>query len=116
MQNKYSETAASTRCRLFWVAKPEVPERAVVYKRSPTFTSAGCPPALLREHRTKAGVWGRIVVESGALTLTLCEPTSVELRVTPNRPGVLPPTALHYVTLDPETRFHIEFLRVPEAT
>jgi ferredoxin len=97
------------------VTTPQIPEGAQVYKRSPTFSTDGCPAALLREHRTKAGVWGRIVVEAGALTLTMCEPEREEVRVTPSQPAVLPPTALHFVALEPGTRFHIEFHHIPEA-
>lgn len=35
------------------------------YKRTPTFDEHTIPAGLRRDHRTRAGVWGRIVVEAG---------------------------------------------------
>src|SRR3546814_17459197 len=44
-----------------------LPADVVPYKRTPDFTEQTVPPALLREHRTKEAVWGRIVVLEGRL-------------------------------------------------
>src|SRR4051812_38643256 len=40
-----------------------LPEHVQVYKQTPTFTEDNVPSGLLADHRTKAGVWARIVVE-----------------------------------------------------
>ena len=45
---------------------PELPAAAREYKRTTTFIEATTPAALLRDHRTKPGVWARIVIRERA--------------------------------------------------
>ena len=44
---------------------PEAPVGVGEYKRTATFTQSSVPIGLLRDHRTKPGVWARIVIEAG---------------------------------------------------
>ena len=48
----------------------ELPADAVPTRRTRSFTADTVPAGLLRDHRTRAGVWGRIVVEHGQLRYT----------------------------------------------
>jgi tellurite methyltransferase len=89
---------------------PEVPADAGAYKRTATFTEETVPAGLLRDHRTKPGVWARIVVEAGQLDYTLESPRRTFL-LTPERPGVVPPTEPHHVRPAGPVRFHVEFRR-----
>nr|WP_236750234.1 DUF1971 domain-containing protein [Acidithiobacillus ferridurans] len=50
---------------------PEPPVPLKEYQRTPEFTDDDAPAGLLHEHRTKAGVWGRIVLLEGNLRYCL---------------------------------------------
>ena len=93
---------------------PELPAGAAEYKRTGTFTEQTVPGGLLREHRTKPGVWAKIVVEAGRLEYTLEAPRR-SFTLAPDFPGVSPPTAPHHVTPAGPVRFHVEFLRLVGA-
>ena len=54
---------------------PEAPSDARAYKRTATpAPEASLPAGLLRDHRTKPGVWAGIVVDAGQLAFTLDAP------------------------------------------
>jgi tellurite methyltransferase len=89
---------------------PELPADAGEYKRTATFTEETVPEGLLRDHRTKSGVWAKIVVEEGRLDYTLESPRRTFV-LTPESPGVVPPTEPHHVTPAGRVRFHVTFLR-----
>lgn len=88
-----------------------LPPDVVAYKRTPEFSAQTVPPGLLRKHNTKAGVWATINVIEGALTYRILEPVVEALHLTPDRRGVIEPTVLHDVALEPGTRFYVEFYR-----
>jgi len=92
---------------------PEAPVGVGEYKRTATFTQSSVPIGLLRDHRTKPGVWARIVIEVGELEYTLDSPVRTFL-LTPECPGIAPPGAAHHVKADRAVSFHIEFLRLGE--
>jgi len=89
---------------------PEPPDGVAEYRRTASFTEATIPAGLLRDHRTAPGVWANIVVEAGSLEYTLDSPRRSFL-LTPERPGVAPPTEPHHVKVVGQVRFHVEFLR-----
>jgi tellurite resistance-related uncharacterized protein len=89
---------------------PESPADVAEYKRTTPFTEATIPAGLLRDHRTKAGVWARIVVDAGQLELTFEAPVRTFLLV-PARVGIVPPEVAHHVTPIGPVQFHVEFLR-----
>jgi tellurite resistance-related uncharacterized protein len=90
---------------------PEAPAGVGEYKRTATFTQSSVPIGLLRDHRTKPGVWARIVIEEGELEYTLDAPVRTFL-LTPEYPGIAPPDAAHHVKADHAVSFHVEFLRL----
>jgi tellurite resistance-related uncharacterized protein len=87
---------------------PEIPKDAAAYHESRVFDEGTIPDNLKRDHRTKAGVWGRIVVESGRLAYTLGDRTWV-LRAGVD--GHIPPDTAHHVEPVGEVRFKVVFLR-----
>jgi tellurite methyltransferase len=107
-----SKLGASIECPLCQM--PELPAESAAYKRTATFTGETVPAGLLRDHRTKPGVWAKILVEVGRLEYTLDSPQCT-FTLTPGSPGIVPPTAPHHVTLVGPVQFHVEFLRLDRA-
>ncbi|MCA9689208.1 MAG: DUF3565 domain-containing protein [Nannocystaceae bacterium] len=93
----------------------EPPASLAPYRQTASFDETSLPGGLLRDHQTKAGVWARVCVTAGALTLELAAPAGARVTVTPDAPALIPPTLRHAVRLDGPVRFHVEFLR-PDAT
>lgn len=86
-----------------------LPRTLVKYSESPEFTQDTIPRAFLRDHTTKAGVWGKIVVAEGALHYRRKDrPAEV---VTPAEPATIFPTEPHSVAPRGPVRFKVEFYR-----
>lgn len=85
------------------------------YQRTPVFTQATVPAGLLRQHTTKAGTWGKIVVLEGRLRYRILAPEPVEILLSPERFGVVEPQVPHQVSPEGPVRFYVEFHRVPES-
>lgn len=91
-----------------------IPDGAVAYKRTKEFTEETVPAGLLREHSTKAGVWGRIHVLEGSLSYTILEPEIEVHALCPGTDGVVEPGVVHHVEPVGAVRFFVEFSRLPE--
>jgi tellurite resistance-related uncharacterized protein len=91
-----------------------LPADAVPYERTSEFTHSSVPSGLLRSHSAKPGVWAKIVVLEGTLTYRILEPTIEEVLLSPQRCGVIEPTAKHEVVPQGGVRFYVEFYRVEE--
>ena len=85
-----------------------LPDGVAPYRRTPSFTSETVPPTLLRDHATKAGVWGLIQVVRGALIYRISK-TREEHRLVPGTHGVVEPEVLHSVELLEDAEFFVEF-------
>lgn len=91
----------------------DFPTNAVKYSQSPVFTEATIPAALQRDHNTKPGIWGRIVVSSGALDYTrINRPTRT---VQAGETATIYPEDLHHVAAVGTVQFQVEFYRVPQT-
>lgn len=89
-----------------------LPSDVEKYSQSSLFDEGSVPAALRRDHCTKPGVWGQIVVLSGALTyLRDDRPAQV---LTPETPGVIHPEELHSVHPKGAVHFRVEFYRAAE--
>lgn len=88
-----------------------LPAGLTAYKRTTSFDALTVPAGLRANHRTKEGVWARIVVEEGSLLFRFLEPEEELVRLTPERPGIVEPTRLHRAEPGPPVRFHVEFHR-----
>jgi tellurite resistance-related uncharacterized protein len=88
-----------------------LPTHVEKYANSPEFAETTIPKNLLSEHATKQGVWGRLVVKSGALTYTILGDTQESIRLEGGDFGVIEPTTGHFVKPDGAVTFLIEFYR-----
>ena len=88
-----------------------LPEGVTAYKRTPTFETGAIPAGLLNAHRTREGVWGRIVVLEGQLVYRILEPAVEEVQLSESVCGVVEPERLHQVAADGPVRFYVEFYR-----
>jgi len=90
------------------------PDNAQAYKTTPVFTAETVPKALTRNHQTKAGVWGRIDVFSGALDLTRFDANGMAQSheaLWAGESAICGPGEAHSVTLNATARFSVTFLR-----
>ena len=81
------------------------------YKRTAEFNEQTVPAALLREHQTKASVWGKIVVLEGKLQYTINQPHKEVFILDPSEAGIVEPTIRHEVQPLGKVRFYVEFYR-----
>lgn len=91
-----------------------LPIELQAYRRTPEFTEATVPPALLKAHTTKDGTWALIHVLEGRLRYRIEDPrrAASEAILTPETaPGVVEPTILHAVEPLGAVRFFVEFHR-----
>ena len=86
-----------------------LPLDAREYKRTVTFTGETLAAALRREHRTKAGSWGRIVVTEGQVEFHSRGRVHV---LSAGDVGIVEPEVVHFVTPLGAVRLHIEFWKV----
>lgn len=96
----------------------EWPDGVVRYRTTPAFTGESTPKGLLRDHSTKSGVWGRIVVERGAVdyvagkrrwTLRPGQGGSAA-----DGAGVVVPEMKHHVEPAADAVFCVEFWHAPD--
>lgn len=87
-----------------------LPDGLEAYRRTPEFTEDSVPGGLLKDHRTKDGVWGVIRVLSGSLGYVI--PSAGERHeLVPGRDGIVEPTVPHRVAVTGPVRFFVEFWR-----
>ena len=86
-----------------------LPLDAREYKRTATFTEETLPAALQKEHRTKAGSWGRIVVSEGQVEFHSRGRVHV---LGAGDVGIVEPEVSHHVTPLGAMRLHVEFWKV----
>ena len=89
---------------------PVLPANVSVYKQTDEFTEQTIPAGLLKDHTTKAGVWGRIVVSAGQLEYSFGEPRR-SFVLEREHPGIVKPGVPHQVRPLGAVSFHVEFLR-----
>ncbi len=89
----------------------EAPAKLETYRTTPTFTAAEIPAGLRREHRTKAGVWGRVVVEQGWAELRFVSLDNRSVRAEAGQSVAIPPDLAHVLVTSDDVRLYIEFAR-----
>lgn len=89
----------------------ELPGHVQPYKKTPEFNEETVPAGLLRDHTTKEGVWGKIVLLSGRLEYTIQAPEQEVIKLSPNIFGVVEPTIKHHIKPLGAVRFYVEFYR-----
>ena len=69
------------------------------------------PDGFRQIHRTKDGVWGRVVILHGELQYRILDAPEQETILDRDRPGVVEPQMPHYVKPLGKVRFYVEFYR-----
>jgi tellurite resistance-related uncharacterized protein len=93
----------------------QLPDNAAAYKRTPEFNQSTIPNGLLKNHQTKAGVWGKINILEGRL-LYLIEETNEQFELDATTAGVVEPAVLHHIKPLGSVRFYVEFYREMAST
>jgi tellurite resistance-related uncharacterized protein len=91
-----------------------LPADCAPYRRTATFANATIPAGLLKGHRTKPGVWGRIVVLRGELLFRILEPRIEEIILEPDVHGIVEPGIAHEIAPVGDVAFYVEFCRQGE--
>lgn len=92
----------------------EMPPHFVAYKETPVFTASTIPAGLLRDHSTKRGVWGKILVHKGRLRYRVPRLDRI-WELVPGIEGSIAPEDLHSVEpLDDHVEFQVRFFHAPE--
>jgi len=89
----------------------QLPSDLTAYKRTPEFTETSIPQGLLKDHNTKQGVWGKIVVLDGSLEYIIQEPEIEIIKLSSSKFGVVEPTIKHHVKPIGAVKFYVEFYR-----
>lgn len=92
------------------------PEGFERYKSTPVFTRATLPAGLLAEHRTRAGVWGKLEVREGTVRLEFGAPLDQSVELSEGSLGLIPPELVHRIVLANEApvRVQVHFYRAAE--
>ncbi len=89
-----------------------LPPDAIAYKKTPIFTQETIPKALLEQHSTKEGSWGKIWIITGQLRYRILTDPPEEQTLTPDSPGIIAPQIPHYVTPIDDVKFFVEFYHI----
>ena len=87
----------------------QLPDHVKAYKRTPDFDENTVPAGLLKNHNTKAGVWGVINVQEGKLEYTIVN-DSVEI-LSPSCYGIVEPEVVHHIKPLGAVSFFVEFYK-----
>jgi tellurite resistance-related uncharacterized protein len=79
------------------------------------FDNTTVPAGLLRAHRVADGVWGNLVVHSGAVTFVFDDDPEHPITVGAGEAVAIPPARQHHLELDGPATFAVEFHRIPTA-
>lgn len=92
----------------------DLPRDAIHYATSPRFTTQSTPQKLRRDHSTKAGCWGKLIVFSGQL---LYRRPLIEQVINEGGSALIYPQEPHSVEPLNDTEFEIQFYReeAPDA-
>lgn len=89
----------------------ELPKDVVAYKKTPVFTEKSVPAGLLKDHNTKEGTWGKIVILKGEIDYTIQSTPQETIRLSTELYGVVEPTVLHFIKPVGEVEFFVEFYK-----
>ncbi len=88
-----------------------LPEGFAPYRRTPLFSEATLPTALLGAHTTKPGVWALIHVESGEVGYRVLGASPDDTVLRPGAAGVVPAEVEHHLALRGPVECWVEFWR-----
>jgi tellurite resistance-related uncharacterized protein len=90
----------------------EIPDGATPGRRTPVFTAATTPKALLAEHRTNA--WAVLQVEVGSVAFSEQDPPWARTATAEHSITIVPGRS-HKVAVLGDTRYSVQFFELPVA-
>ena len=87
----------------------DFPSNLLKYSQSPVFTERTVPSALLKDHRTKASVWGKLIVNKGTLIYQRIDQPAQTLVAGDS--ATIFPQELHHVIPQDTVEFQVEFYK-----
>jgi len=93
------------------MSEAQLPDGLLLQRTTPTFDEISTPKGLRAAHTVADGVWGRLVVEDGALGFVFEDRPDEVRTIGAGEYQVIPPTRLHHVVIDGPVRFAVEFHR-----
>ena len=106
-ERRLGETLECPEC-----ARAELPSGAKVFHQTEVFAEQSVPPPLLKRHKTRPGVWGRIAVLSGSVVVRVESQAEKTIVVGADEHAIMPPEWPHTVELRDGARFRLDLLRV----
>lgn len=95
---------------------PELPDGLEHARTTDVFDNDSVPAGLLHAHRVADGVWGRLVVHTGAVTFVFDDDPDQPITVAAGGSVAIPPGRQHHLELGAPATFAIEFHRPGPAT
>ncbi|MEM7461654.1 MAG: DUF1971 domain-containing protein [Pseudomonadota bacterium] len=89
----------------------KLPPHVVLARQTSMFNSDTVPKGLLRDHATKAGTWGRLVVQQGVVEFH-DQGSSERRQVEAGEHQVIIPEAVHFIEPTGDAVFFVEFYTV----
>lgn len=89
----------------------ELPKNVKPYKKTPLFNNENVPSGLLKTHTTKAGTWGKIQILKGQLLYVIETDLAEQVKLSPDRFGVVEPETPHHVKPLGPVEFFVEFYK-----
>ena len=86
----------------------EIPSHLNFVTQTKIFNQTNVPKALLKQHYTPKGRWGKIKIFDGCLKYVIL-PSKEEQILTPDFPGVIEPETPHFIELKEPVQFQLEF-------
>ncbi len=80
------------------------------YKETKIFNATTVPKGLLKDHATKADIWGKLKVHEGTV-IYVDIASSKEREVTSGSFQIIEPEAPHFIQPSEDAQFHVEFYR-----
>lgn len=95
------------------VSRTQLPDGLEHVRTTDTFDVTTVPAGLLRAHRVADGVWGRLVVHTGAVTFVFDDEPDHPITAGAGDTVAIPPGRQHHLELDQPATFAVEFHRAP---
>lgn len=96
--------------------RPVLPQGLDHVRTTAVWDNESAPAGLLRAHHVAAGVWGQLVMHTGAVRFVFEDEPEEPILVTAGEKMPIPPLLKHHVEFDGPATFAVEFHRIPEGS
>ena len=88
----------------------EIPETVRAYQKTQTYTDKTTPGMMKNDHRVRAGVWAKIVVQKGEVIYEIPD-RNESTTLTADSPGIIEPLVTHRIMPQAGAKFYLEYYR-----